>query len=265
VQRTLDAGADGGGARGYWLSLPEGYDPERPHALVLGYPGTDTLGEQIQPYLDLERHADGDVIFAYPDPLWRRFEGWGTYGGWTLGPWAGPAEGMEDLVYTEVLLDTLAAELCLDPSRVFVTGHSWGGDMAAVVACFLGERVRAAIPVAANRPYWFEPDDGSEVSCPGTPAVWTFFGEADDHFTQQDYPGQYGDEQDAFWADEHACGPDVTDLGMEDEIGSCVEHEGCGSPTRYCLYGPETAHQVPRRFDQVAMDWFLGFEAQAGR
>jgi pimeloyl-ACP methyl ester carboxylesterase len=93
---------------------------------------------------------------------------------------------MEDLVFTEAMLDDLEQNYCVDTARVFVTGHSWGGDMAAVVACFLGDRVRAAAPAAANRPYWFEPDSG-EFSCVGSAAVWTFFGVADDHFTWQDY------------------------------------------------------------------------------
>lgn len=47
-----------------------------------------------------------------------------------------------------------------DTERVFATGHSWGGDMAQVVSCFLGERFRATVPVAANRPYWFEDGGG---------------------------------------------------------------------------------------------------------
>lgn len=257
VQQTIDAGRAGGGERGYWLSLPENYDPDRAYPLVLGYPGTSWVGEQIQPYLGLEATAPGrdGAIFAYPDPLWRDFEGWGNYGGWLLGPNAAPADGMEDLVFTEAMLDDLEQNYCVDTARVFVTGHSWGGDMAAVVACFLGDRVRAAAPAAANRPYWFEPDSG-EFSCVGSAAVWTFFGVADDHFTWQDYPGQYGDEQDAFWSQERGCDAAAQDLGLE--VGACVEHTGCSADTRYCLYGPDTGHQIPDGFAGLIMEWFGG-------
>lgn len=251
VQRVLDAGAEGGGERGYWLSLPAGYDPERAYAVVVGFPGTDWVGEQIQPYLDLEDELDEPMIFVYPDPLWRSFEGWGTYGGWLLGPYAAPADGMEDLVFVDLLLDRLEGELCVDPGRVYVTGHSWGGDMAAVTACFLGDRVRAAGPAAANEPYWF---DDPRLECAGAPALWTWFGEADDHFTWQDHPGEFGELQDAFWAAERGC------TGTEPlEVqggGQCVRHTGCEAEVRYCLYPPATGHQIPRVFAAELMGWF---------
>ena len=255
VQLTLDAGDDGGGERGYTLSLPDDYDPTRPHALVLGYPGTNWIGAQIQPYLDLERHAQEDVIFAYPDPLWRDFDGWGNYGGWVLGPHAAPADGMEDLVFTAALLDAVEAEYCVDTTRVFATGHSWGGDMAAVVGCFLGDRVTAVAPVAANEPYWF---DAPDFTCVGNAAVWTWFGVADDHFTWQEYPGEFGDDQDAFWQEEHACGDTSAPIeaGGEDV---CVAHDGCSADTRYCLYGPDSAHQAPGAYAALTMAWFGGF------
>jgi len=258
VQLTLDAGTDGDGLRSYYLSRPADYDPDRAYGVVLGYAGTDWVGEQIQPYLDLEQHG-GDLIYVYPDPLWRQFTGWGTYGGWVLGPHAAPADGLGDLVFTEVLLDQLAQDWCIDPDRVFVTGHSWGGDMAAVVACFLGDRVTASVPVAANEPYWFEPTGGADFSCEGDAAVWTFFGSADDHFTWQDYPGEFGDAQDAFWRDAHGCTDSSTDLDDVGRPGDCVSADGCSVETRYCLYGPQTGHQVPGYFSEAAMDWWAGF------
>jgi len=253
---TIDAGSAGDGERTFWLSLPDDYDPDEPHSLVVGYAGTNWVGEQIQPYLDLEG-GGGHEIFVYPDPLWRSFEGWGTYGGWVLGAYADPADGMGDLVFTEAVLDYMEAGYCVDTERVFATGHSWGGDMAAVTACFLGDRFTASVPVAANSPYWFD-DGGVMVSCEGEAAVWTMFGIADDHFTSQDYAGQYGDEQDAFWRAEHDCGDaeEALSYGAGDE---CVAYTDCGVETRYCLYGPATGHQVPSYFSEATMDWFRSF------
>ena len=261
VQVTFDAGEAADGERGFYLSLPADYDPEVPHALVLGYPGTDWVGEQIQPYLDLEDGARSDEIFVYPDPLWRDFPGWGTYGGWTLGPEANNAEGEQDLAFTAAILDLMEEDYCIDTERVFVTGHSWGGDMAAVVGCFLGDRVTATLPVAANRPYWFEKADGSAVSCVGEAAVWTMFGIADDHFaSSQSYAGEFGDQQNDFWLEEHDCAGDEAweDLGYGEE-GECRAYTSCGVQTQYCLYGPETKHQIPTYFSEAAMAWFRSF------
>lgn len=257
VQLTLDLGAPGGGTRGFTLVRPDSYDPDVRHRVIVGYPGTSWIGSQIRPYLDLEDGARDDEIFVYPDPLWHDFEGWGNLGGWRLGPNAWPADGDEDLVFTGALLDWLEDNYCVDTGRVFATGHSWGGDMAQVVSCFLGDRFTATAPVAANRPYWFEAGDGWSA-CTGDSAVWTFFGQGDDHFTRQDQPGQFGDECRDFWEQERGCsGQRAPIAGTPD--GECEVSSGCSSEVRYCLYGPGAGHQAPAYFASEAMAWFRTF------
>lgn len=252
---AMDFGPEAGGTRGFYLTVPEGYDPSTPSALILGYPGTDWLGGQIRDYLDIEGAGRGDEIFVYPDPLWRDFGPWGNHGGWQLGMDGFHAAGDEDLVFTAALLDHLEAHYCVDRSRVFVTGHSWGGDMAHVVACLLGDRVRAAAPAAANQPYWFN----NVVDCPGQAAVWTFFGVADDHFDLP-VPGQYGAECRDFWTEQSGCtGVDASapiDLGPDEQ---CERYLGCAVETRYCLYGPATRHQIPPYFGDAIMGFFRDF------
>lgn len=258
VQIELDAGPDGDGVRGAFVVVPDDYDSTVPHRLVLGYPGTNWVGEQIRPYLDLEGRTGLPEIYVYLDPLWRDFDGWGTLGGWVLGPHAAPADGMGDLVFTEQLLDHLEDNLCIDTERVFATGHSWGGDMAQVAACFLGDRITASAPAAANRPYWFD-DGGTWITCSGDAAVWTWFGIADDHFTWQDYAGQYGDECTDFWVEARGCDAgSPTDLGYG-EAGECVAYDSCDAEVRYCLYGAASGHQIPSYFSEAVMDWFAGF------
>lgn len=260
VQVSFDAGAAGDGQREFFLTLPSDYDPSKLHGLIVGYPGTDWVGEQVRPYLDLERHSPGNDIFVYPDPLRREFKGWGTFGGWLLGPHASPANGSADLVFTEALIDYLAENYCVDTTRVFATGHSWGGDMAMVVSCFLGNRFAASVPVAANRPYWFEETNGTRTQCEGQTAVWTMFGQADDHFSWQVYPGQFGDECVDFWVAERDCdGKDsFTDLDIG-APGECVAYTGCSASTRFCLYGPGTGHQRPDYFPVETMKYFSSF------
>ena len=257
----MDAGPEGDGLRRFLLSIPEGYDPDTSHTLIVGFAGRDALGELMQRYLGLERNARPNEIFVYPDPLRRQFQGWGTYGGWLLGPHAQPADGLADLHFTRVMVEYLQARYCIDPDRIFATGHSWGGDMAHVVACFLGDVFRASIPVAANRPYWFEQGRGSWVSCEGDTAVWTFFGIADDAFLDaQSYPGEFGDLVRDFWVRENGC--DGLEMSTLIDFGSdstCTAFEGCDVPVRYCLYGPDTGHQIPPYYSSAAMEWFRSF------
>jgi hypothetical protein len=101
---------------------------------------------------------------------------------------------------------------------------------------------------------------GEFVSCKGSTAVWTLFGAADDHFTWQDYPGQFGDECRDFWLAERSCAgvDDAIDLGIG-APGECVEYTGCSSPVRYCLYGPATGHQRPDYYPAETMEFFRSF------
>ena len=243
--------------RSFYISVPSTYDPDIPHRVVLGFSGTDWVGEQIQGYLSLEEYGS-NTIFVYPDPLWRDFEGWGTYGGWVLGPYADPAHGNEDLDFVEVLLEELSGQYCIDEERVFATGHSWGGDMAQVVSCFLGEHFAASVPVAANRPYWFEDQNGGPITCSGNTAVWTLFGEADDHFTWQSYPGEFGEECLNFWREEKNCSSDFREFYLGED--TCLEYLSCDSAVRYCLYDEQYAHQIPwDYFSKATMEWFDSF------
>ena len=123
------------------MVVPSTYDPQVPSRLIFGFPGTNWVGLQIRPYLSLETHAEPNDIFVYPDPLWREFQWWGTLEDGFSGPHAHPADGMQDLDFTEAIIDELSEQYCIDPNQVYATGHNWGGDMAQVVSCFLGDRL----------------------------------------------------------------------------------------------------------------------------
>ena len=121
--------------------------------------------------------------------------------------------------------------------------------MSQIMSCFLGNRIRASVPVAANRPYWFEPSSEAELTCTGKTAVWTMFGINDTHFTWQSYAGEFGDECRDFWLEENGCSgsDDYEDLGLGPDA-ECVEFNGCDERTLYCLYAAEHGHQIPSNY-----------------
>ncbi len=256
VQLEESFGEAAGGRRSYLIVLPERYDPELPHKVIVAYAGTNWSGEMIRPYFNLDARPAPGEIHVYPDLQFHDFGGQGPVGGWLLGPLAAPFDGMADIEFTRALLDRLGERYCVDPDRIFATGHSWGGDMAAVVGCFLGDRFRAVAPAAANRPYWFEPE--SQLSCEGESAVWTFFGTNETHFTWQDRPGQFGEEQHAFWMNKDSC-DEGTEVLPYDQSGACVRSLGCDVDTRLCLYEPSAGHQIPSYFAEAVLDWFRSF------
>lgn len=90
--------------------------------------------------------------------------------------------GSPDVALIGSILDQVEQDLCVDRSRVYVTGFSNGAFMTSAVACQLGDRVAAVAPVAGMRDV-----PGCTFSRP-VPAV-TFHGTAD-HFVE--YQGGMG-------------------------------------------------------------------------
>ena len=246
VQLSIDAGAEGDGERGFFLVVPSDYDLDVPHDLVLGYPGTNWVGQQIR---GTSTSRAGPPV---PSSSTRTRSGGTSPDGATTaaGCWAawGNAQGNGDLVFTEAILDQLSDGSVSTPTSssrpIPRRGHG------PVVACFLEDRIAAAAPAAANTPYWFR-TGGGWASCEGQPGLWTFHGIADDYFNDG---GLYGLEVTDAWLSHRSCDADWTPLDL-DGASDCRDY-GCDAELRLCLYGPATGHQIPSYFSQTVMDWF---------
>lgn len=57
-----------------------------------------------------------------------------------------------DVEFTSLLIDLLAADGLINRTRVYLTGASNGGMMSMYAACELGSKIRAIAPVVANQP-----------------------------------------------------------------------------------------------------------------
>jgi polyhydroxybutyrate depolymerase len=64
--------------------------------------------------------------------------------------WDLEADGV-DVRFVEDIIDHAQATLCIDPDRVYVTGHSMGGFLISTLACTIADRVAAFAPVAGVR------------------------------------------------------------------------------------------------------------------
>lgn len=272
-QITIKFSDQAGGDRSFLVTLPKHYSSKSDYKLVFVFSGTNATGSDMQKYVGVGWNGvDGlessmpNTIFVYPDPKIRDFPDWGnSYRGWLLGPFAGPAEGMEDIYFIQELLDWLTSNYSIDSNKIFATGHSWGGDMTAVVGCFLGNKFAAIAPVAANRPYWFESEPGA-LKCTGSPAVWTFFGNNDDYFGENEpNKGDFGREQNRFWMDRFNCNSSYINLDVGPK-GESIEYNNCITTVRFTLYSPAFSggdflpgHQPPDFYLSVVPEWFNSF------
>jgi polyhydroxybutyrate depolymerase len=135
----------GGLNRLYRLHLPPGYLPTRSTPLVLSFHGHGSSAKNQERVTGFSALADQEgFLVVYPQ---------GTVGpdgktGWATGPAKDPT--VNDVLFVSDLLTSLQQTLCIDPQRVYDTGFSNGGALAAMLACTMASRIAAYAPVSGS-------------------------------------------------------------------------------------------------------------------
>ncbi len=138
---ALDNGeiAVGDDGRSYILRIPETYDATHPYRLVLAYHWrggsaravAEGIGATESPFYGLWNESDSSTIFVAPVGL-----GSGTDTGW-------PNPNGRDVEFTDAILNQVEAGLCIDTTRVFAVGFSYGAGMSYALACARPDVFRA--------------------------------------------------------------------------------------------------------------------------
>jgi len=219
--------------RGYFLSVPASYDANKPHRLVFGYHGSNYTGRMMRQYLDNEKAPLlANTIFVYPDGL--PLPNQPSNVAWVL------TDGQRDLAFFDTLFAELKATYCIDESRVFVNGQSFGGLMTNAVGCLRGDVVRAIAAVAGS---------GPRGQCKGQVAVWLTHGTDD-----MNVGFSSGEGSRDHWVAANHC-MDQTEPGMPMQ---CQSYVGCdaGHPVIWCPHTGDGGHQHPS-FGRAAVREFL--------
>jgi polyhydroxybutyrate depolymerase len=71
---------------------------------------------------------------------------------WNAGNCCGPATnaGIDDVAFTDAMIDNIAADACVDAKRIFATGYSNGAMLSHRLACQLSDRIAAIAPNAGG-------------------------------------------------------------------------------------------------------------------
>jgi poly(3-hydroxybutyrate) depolymerase len=136
-----------------------------------------------------------------------------------------------DIAFTRALISWLEANYCVDTSRLFSTGFSYGGLMSDTIACQMGDVFRAIGAMAGGL-------FGSTSSCTGARiAAWMTHGDADT--TVPISTGQAA--RDMVLANNH-CGTTTQAV----DPSPCVAYDGCdsGYPVVWCQVAGGT-HSIP--------------------
>jgi poly(3-hydroxybutyrate) depolymerase len=115
--------------RSFILKRPDNYNNRTPYRIVFGFHwrgGTATdvaTGRTVNPdvwqYYGLLRLANNSTIFVAPQGLGN---GWGNSGG-------------EDVTFVDNMIRRIESDLCVETTRRFAVGFSWGGGMSFALAC----------------------------------------------------------------------------------------------------------------------------------
>ncbi|MEY4545561.1 MAG: hypothetical protein RL685_1756 [Pseudomonadota bacterium] len=235
-----------GTTREYILSVPEGYDPERPYRLIFGWHPWGGSAQQIESrgYFGLAGVSDDQAILVAPEG--RDFRGNGL--GWGN-------EDSSDLEFLHAMLDRFSAGLCIDENRIFSTGFSFGAMFSFTVACSQDGRMRAIAPQAGNATTSGPCEDG-----PRSVATMAFIGTDDtlleghrravDILVERNGCSTSPTALQASWCD---------DLGASDQPCGCVEYPGCkeGYPVISCEYN--AGHQFAPNAGAALWSFFSQF------
>jgi polyhydroxybutyrate depolymerase len=145
-QQTINASITHDGIqRDYILYIPDLYDGNTAVPLVLNFHGYGSNAAQQMFYGDFRDIADTEgFLLVHPEGT--------TFIGdqfWNVG-FPGLSSNIDDVGFTEALIDELATLYAIDFDRVYATGMSNGGFMSFLLACQLSEKIAAVASVTGS-------------------------------------------------------------------------------------------------------------------
>ena len=222
--RTLQNGtisiAFGNASRKYILRVPDAYDNNHPYRLVFAFAesGASAMSVANRNYFTLATLDSKHTIFVAPDAA-------NGAGSWSKA----------DVELTDDILEDLEADLCIDKTRIFATGFSFGGAMSLALACTRADVFRGVA--------FFSGADLTG-SCTGalTKPIAYYASQASQDSSGQPMPSS-GRIKQAEFAAVNGCSaePTATTFPAAGQPHTCTNYKGCsaGHPTQYCVFdGP---------------------------
>lgn len=149
-----------------------------PVPLVIALHGSNSSGAALETLSGYDDVADREgFVVAYADGLGVDNGNGTVERSWNSGGCCEPATsvGVDDVAFVTQLIDRLIDQYPIDPSRVFVVGHSNGAIMAQMLGCRIADRLAGIASVAGAL-------DDSQSCWPSRPVPFLeLHGTADQH------------------------------------------------------------------------------------
>jgi polyhydroxybutyrate depolymerase len=206
-----------GTSRKWMLDVPANYvaDAKKPYKLIFVWHPLGGSGSQVVNggYNGLKPLANGTAIFATADGLQGSNEETSGVGWWN-------ANG-GDMKLVKAMLDKINAGLCIDQSRIFSTGFSFGGMMSYTLP-FEFDVFRAIAPCSGKIDVI--PYTGKFAN---PVPIMAFHGDADT-FVATNLGKAFFDK----YAARNQCGTQTKAVTPN----GCVEYQGCAAPSIWCIF-----------------------------
>jgi len=223
---TLNSGTlsiqSSGQTRKYILKVPTPYDKTQAYRLVFAFAESGSSAQSVadRNYFTMATYDSKNTIFAAPDAV----NGAGTW-------------SSTDVAFTDDVLAQLEGGLCIDKTRIFATGFSFGAGMSMALACTRADVFRAVA--------FFSGADLTG-SCPTTltkPIAYYASQASQDANGLSTTSPITGEEKQAEFAAVNGCTaePNSTVFPAAGKAHTCTIYKGCspGHPTEYCVFnGP---------------------------
>ena len=214
----------GGQNRQWYVKAPKAYDQTHPYRVIFMYhwnygsinaivnpPDADMNTDR--PFYGIEDLSGDTTIFVVPQGL---DNGWANTNG-------------RDSMFTDDMLKAVNAGLCIDTTRVFTTGFSYGGAMSLKLACTRPDKFRAAVVYDTGT--FLSGFDKTECK---TPIAFFESHGLDDHT----FPYSEGLNVLGIFTTLNSCTAQTPPMAA-DNAHTCVSFDGCstGHPVRFCNFG----------------------------
>ncbi len=224
--------------RTFRVHPPRAYDPGSAYPVLFAFHGIDSNGGELAERFKIEDHVMGEAIVVYPDA--RKT----SYGGtaWELG-------GDKDINAFDEVRSAVAQGYCVDVSRMYAMGFSYGGKFINSLACKRPGVLRA---VSSSESSW---GNANESTCKPMPVLVT-------HRTADpDELLQWGRTAADTWARIDGCeGPNATDV--TDLAHGCVDYRHCKTSVTFCEDKYENAswskaanHTIREEYIDLIWSW----------
>jgi len=239
---------DGKGApRDYEVLVPKTYDPAIPLAVTFVFHGANATSKDAKNFgLQDAPGAAAASLFVFPQGV--AFQSYGV-------GWDDTCAGY-DMPFFDHMLADLSATYCIDESRVFAAGFSWGGDQVTALACCRGDRLRGVAAASCSDEFKDAANYQSyaNLPCPVRNAAAIRF--THDSTGDGALKSPLFVTTSALFRSFNGCSANATAVSPK----PCLSYTGCATPFTDCPYDG-LGHSLPRTW---AGDTWAFFSTTAG-